>query len=82
MAFIHGDPLGRPAGVEFMRDQVHRDVGVLYQAMIVPDNLGAAVPDGRDSVSVVQAEKNRALAAAFLGGSVAEGSTDPARGPR
>ena len=58
-----------------MRDHIHRDAGVLYQAMIAPDNLGAEVSAGRDSMSVAQADENRALAAAFLRGSVAEGST-------
>jgi hypothetical protein len=43
--------------------------------MIAPDNLGADVSAGRDPMSVAQADENRALAAAFLRGSVAEGST-------
>ncbi len=58
-----------------MRDHLHRDAGVLYRAMIAPDNLGADVFAGPDSTSVAQADENRALAAAFLRGSVAEGST-------
>ena len=58
-----------------MRDHIHRDAGVLYQAMIAPDNLGADVFAGRGSMSAVEAGVNRAMAAAFLRGSVAEGST-------
>jgi hypothetical protein len=69
------DPGLRPFFIEVMRDHLHRDAGVLYQAMIALDNLGADVFAGRDSMSVTEADKNRALAAAFLSGSVAEGST-------
>ena len=69
------DPGLRPFFIEVMRDHLHRDAGVLYQAMIAPDNLGADVFAGQDSISVTEAGVNRVLAAAFLQGSVAEGST-------
>ena len=69
------DPGLGPFFVEVLRDQLHRDAGVLYQAMIVPDNLGADVFAGRGSMSVAEADGNRALAAAFLHRSMARDAT-------
>jgi len=71
---LHDPGLG-PFFVEVLRDQLHRDAGVLYQAMIALDNLGADVFAGRGSMSVAEPEANRALAAAFLHRSMARDST-------
>ena len=67
------DPCLRPFFIEVMRDHFHRDAGVLYQAMIALDDLGADVFTGRDSMSD-EADTNRALAADFLGRASAEDS--------
>jgi hypothetical protein len=71
---LHDPGLG-PFFVEVLRDQLDRDAGVLYQAMIALDNLGADVFAGRDAMSVAEPDANRALAAAFLHRSMARDST-------
>jgi hypothetical protein len=52
--------------VEVLRNYLTGDAGVLYQAMIALDNLGAPVFGGRTSMSVLAEAENRALAAEFL----------------
>ena len=60
------DPSLTPFFIEVLRNHLHADAGVLYQAMIALDNLGVAVFAGRDSMSVLAEDENRALAADFL----------------
>jgi hypothetical protein len=52
--------------VQVLRDHLHGDAGVLYQAMIALDNLGANVFAGRQSMSIRAEDENRALAADFV----------------
>jgi hypothetical protein len=52
--------------VQVLRDYGHGDAGVLYQAMIALDNLGANVFGGRQSMSIRDEDENRALAADFV----------------
>jgi hypothetical protein len=49
-----------------LRDYLHGDAGVLYQAMIALDNLGANVFAGRQSMSILEETENRVLAADFV----------------
>ena len=72
--------------VGVLRDQLHADANVLYQAMIALDNLGVDIFAGHRSMSVRAEAENRALAAQFLrrfetGGGPAEpaAAPDPAR---
>jgi hypothetical protein len=67
---LHDPGLG-PFFLDVLRDQLYRDAGALYQAMVALDNQGADVFAGRDAMSVADVDANRALAAAFLGRSVA-----------
>src|SRR4051794_19757780 len=60
------DPVLTEFFVQILRDQLHGDAGVLYQAMIALDNLGANVFAGRQSMSVRDEDENRALAADFV----------------
>jgi hypothetical protein len=52
--------------VQVLRDHLHGDAGVLYQAMIALDNLGANVFAGRQSMSIRDEDENRVLAADFV----------------
>jgi hypothetical protein len=52
--------------VGVLRHYLHADAGVLYQAMIALDNLGVGVFAGRQSMSVLAEDENRALAAEYL----------------
>jgi HEAT repeat protein len=52
--------------VEVLRTYLRGNAGVLYQAMIALDNLGVDVFGGRQSMSVLAEEENRALAHEFL----------------
>jgi hypothetical protein len=52
--------------VQVIRDHLHGDAGVLYQAMIALDNLGANVFAGRQSMSIRAEDENGALAADFV----------------
>jgi hypothetical protein len=49
---------------EVLRDYLHSDAGVLYQAMIALDNLGVSV--FADRCSALAEDENRALATEFL----------------
>jgi HEAT repeat protein len=60
------DPSLTPFFIELLRNYLHADAGVLYQAMIALDNLGVGVFAGRDSMSLLAEDENRALAADFL----------------
>jgi HEAT repeat protein len=52
--------------VEVLRTYLKSNAGVLYQAMIALDNLGVDVFGGRQSMSVLAVDENRALAHDFL----------------
>ena len=60
------DPSLRAFFIEVLRDYLRADPGVLYQAMIALDNLGVSVFAGRQSMSVLAEDENRALATEFL----------------
>jgi hypothetical protein len=52
--------------VQVLRDYLHGDAEVLYQALIALDNLGANVFAGRQSMSIRDEHENRAMAADFV----------------
>lgn len=60
------DPGLRSFFVDRVRADLHGDANVLYQAMIALNNLEVDVFAGRDSMSCLDVEENRGLAAAFL----------------
>jgi hypothetical protein len=61
------DPTLTEFFVAVLRDHLHADAHVLYQAMIALHNLDVEVFAGRRSMSVRAEAENRALAAEFLG---------------
>lgn len=61
-----GDPGLIGFFTQVIRDYLHGDAGVLYQAMIALDNLGANVFAGRRAMSVREEDVNRALATDFV----------------
>ena len=56
----------QPFFIEVLRNHLHGDAGVLYQAMIALDNLDVEVFAGQRSMSILDEQLNRELAARFL----------------